>query len=93
VKVARLVPCDAQPALYAGASLIVQEPGIITKRVLRLTQLAAQPDGLKLRTPFSGLELTACASGLVLAATVIVANSGLLTTVHSVMECVVSLLQ
>jgi Zn-dependent protease with chaperone function len=43
VKVARLVPRDATPAMFAGANLVADEMGSIQKRVLRLTQIAAHP--------------------------------------------------
>jgi Zn-dependent protease with chaperone function len=93
VKVARLVPRDEKPAVFAGAYLITQEIGTIQRRVLRLTQLAERLDDLKSPARISDLKLAVGISGLFLTLILIASSSGLLATIHSALECVVSVLQ
>ncbi len=94
VKVARLVPRGAHQAITAGACLIAEGQVSIRSRVLRLTQLAAESDGLRTRRPVT-LDLTVgvCFSCLLVAAILTLCNSDLLTSVHSTLEYFVSVLQ
>lgn len=93
VKVARLVPRDKRPALFAGAYLMTQEIGAIQRRVLRLTQLAEQQDYWKALERVTNFNLAACVSGLILTLILIASSSGPLAMIHSTLEHIVSVLQ
>ncbi len=93
VKVARLVPRDLKPAMFAGAFLIAQEIGCVRRRVLRLTQLALGGGDLKPERYVSIGKLGACAFGFFLAVSFVVSIAGFSTTIHSALEWVVSMLQ
>jgi hypothetical protein len=93
VKVARLAPIGSKPAMFAGASLISEDPGRITSRVLRLTQLAARPSTQRAETRILRLVMGACLSGFLTVVVLTVSSSGLLATIHSALEYVVSALQ
>jgi Zn-dependent protease with chaperone function len=93
VKVARLVPRDTRPAMFAGAFLIAQEIGCVRRRVVRLTQLALIGGDLKPERHVSIGRMGACAFGFFLAVSFVVSISGLSTTIHSALEWVVSMLQ
>jgi len=93
VKVARLVPRDTKPAMFAGAFLIAQEIGGVRRRVLRLTQLALKGDDLKPERHVSIGRLGACVFGFFLAVSFLVSIAGLSTPIHSALECIVSMLQ
>lgn len=94
VKVARLVPRGCKPAMPAGASLIVEDPGSIASRVFRLTQIAAESNyPRKAETHVLNLTMGACLSGFLIAVILTVSSSNLLATIHSALECIVSALQ
>jgi len=94
VKVARLVPRDSMPAMFAGASLITEDLGSIRGRVLRLTQLAAQPKRpQRVDTHVLNLAVGACLSGLFMAAILTVYSSDRLAAIHTALEYIVAALQ
>lgn len=94
VKVARLVPRGASHAMIAGAFLITEGQVSIRSRVLRLTQLAAESNGLRTkRSRTSNLAVSVCLSCLLAAAILTLCSSGFLVTVHSTLEYFVSALQ
>lgn len=93
VKVARLAPRGSKPAMLAGTSLISEDPGRITSRVVRLIQRSAQPSSQTAETPILKLAMGACLSGFLTIAVLIISSSGLLATIHSALEYVVSALQ
>jgi Zn-dependent protease with chaperone function len=94
VKVARLAPREVGPTAPAGAALFVQDMGSISRRVLRLIQLAARVNGLPQESPLlPRFALGACFSSLVIASMVMVYHSDFLVVIHSAMECVVSVFQ
>ena len=94
VKVARLAPRGRKPAIPAGASLIVENPGSIASRVFRLTQIAAESDyPRKTGTRILNLIMSVCLSGFLLAVILTVSSPAILARIHSVLECVVSALQ
>jgi len=94
VKIARLAPHNAKPAILAGASLMVQDPGTIRARVLRLTRIAAGFDGRKRPTrAASNLTLGILLVGFLSGLLVVVSASGLLVKIHSVLEFFVTALQ
>ena len=94
VKIARLVPPGARPALPAGTMLIGEQPGSIAARVQRLTQLASQSDSLTEQqwiVPFlSGWAMLAV---FIVAVTLTCFNPHLLTLIHQAMERMVAALQ
>lgn len=92
IKIARMVPSGAKPALPAGTFLIGTGPGGVTWRVRRLTELAAT----NLHPPRSPNAIVgawwACA-GAVMAGTIYAHTSpGTLLTLHALMEHVVAAL-
>jgi Zn-dependent protease with chaperone function len=94
VKVARLAPPGGRPAMVAGASLITQDLGSVSARVLRLTQLAKYSEDL----PTAGFRLprfmiAAGLSSLLITSFVMVYSTNFLAVIHSAMECVVSVFQ
>jgi Zn-dependent protease with chaperone function len=94
VKIARLAPAGASPAMFAGASLIVEDLGSITSRVLRLTRLAAStrwPENTSVR--WLNFAACACVSGLLFTALLSVNSSSFMAAIHSTLEYVVSVFQ
>jgi hypothetical protein len=94
VKIARLAPPGASPAMFAGASLIAEDLGGITSRVLRLTRLAASTRGLeKTSVRWPNFAAGACVSGLLFVVLLLVSSSSLMAAIHSTLEYVVSAFQ
>jgi Zn-dependent protease with chaperone function len=94
VKVARLAPRGVGPTALAGASLLAPDVNSISKRVLRLTHLAARVNDLPKESPLlPRFALGACFSSLVVATMVMVYQSDFLVVIHSAMERVVSVFQ
>lgn len=94
VKVARIAPAGCKPVIPAGASLIVEDPGSIASRVLRLTQIASESGSAhKTGTGIPNLAMGACASTFLFAVILAVSSPDLLARIHSALECVVSALQ
>lgn len=96
VKIARLVPANARPALPAGAYLIgALDDGSLAWRVRRLMQLAASEAGARravgLRAPGAWLWAGACA--LLLVAVCAAADARVLATMHAALEYVVGALR
>lgn len=94
VKVARLVPGGAKPAMFAGASFVAEDLGSIGARVLRLTQLATQsicPQRVEM--PVLNLAMGVCLFGLFLALILTVSSSNCLASIHSALEYIVAALQ
>jgi Zn-dependent protease with chaperone function len=94
LKVARLAPGGARPARVAGASLIAEDLGNITSRVLRLTQLAAVP-GCPRRAQAAGWSLAVCIclSVVLMAAILTYSVANPLTVIHEGLEYFVAALQ
>ncbi len=94
LKVARLAPGGARPAMLAGASLIAEDLGNITSRVLRLTQLASDP-GCSRRDHAAGwgLALGICLSVVFMAAVLTYSVANPLTAIHEGLEYFVAALQ
>jgi len=94
LKVARLAPGGARPAMLAGASLITEDLGNITSRVLRLTQLASDP-GCSRRAHAAGwgLALGICLSVVLMAAILTYSVANPLTAIHEGLEYFVAALQ
>jgi Zn-dependent protease with chaperone function len=93
VKIARLIPAGAHPALPAGALLIGHEAGSVAARVQRLTELASteiSPTSSQ-RAPRYLFPL--CFSGGVLCLAFIASNTQILSVIHSALELIVSALQ
>ena len=80
--------------MLAGASLIAEDPGNITSRVLRLTQLASNP-GCSRRAHAAGwsLALGICLSVVLMAAMLTYSVANPLTAIHEGLECFVAALQ
>jgi Zn-dependent protease with chaperone function len=94
VKIARMIPSGARPAMPAGVFLIGEEPGGIKARVSRLVQLAGaeqKPARWELRMPATALwfSLVSATVILLLSAT----HTSTLATVHSLIEHAVYLLK
>lgn len=92
VKIARLVPQGAKPAMPAGALLIGDDTGGIAQRVLRLTRLATlnevSPNGRTFK-----IWLWACFAAILISTTLLAANPSTLLAVHNMIEIAVSKLQ
>jgi len=94
LKVARVAPQGGRPAMPAGALLIPGEPGSITARILRLTQLATNPESPRRAHPAGwGLALGICISVILAAAMLTFAAAHPLTSIHRGIEYVVAVLQ
>ena len=94
IKVARLVPTGARPAMPAVASLISEDYSSIGARILRLTELAARgslPPGL--RFPMMPLAMGGCLSGILLGMILAVSGYDFLARVHLALEYFVAVLQ
>jgi Zn-dependent protease with chaperone function len=94
VKIARLAPIGASPAMFAGASLIAEDLGGISSRVLRLTRLTAStrgPENTSVR--WLNLAAGACIFGLVFTVLLSVSSSSLMAAIHTTLEYVVSAFQ
>lgn len=92
VKVARMAPSGSRAAVMAGASLVPQDPGSIRLRVLRLANLASGELAQR-RLWGRELALAACISGITIAVSLALLGPDLLISVHSALECVVTVLQ
>jgi hypothetical protein len=92
IKISRLIPAGARPVLPAGAHLLGAEEGGLSRRVLKLLQLAAPDDGTgaasvsNARTPPApALWLGLCAALLF-----VVTRPDVLKVTHAFIEQVVA---
>ena len=94
LKVARLAPAGARPAMLAGASLVPEDPGYVAARVLRLTQLASNPECARRAHPAGwGFALGICISVVLVAAVLTFSAAHPLASIHKGIECFVAALQ
>lgn len=96
VKIARLVPPGARPAMPAGAFLIGAAGGgdSLAWRVRRLTQLAAgNTAGLRADTGALGAWFWAGSCALALAAALVAADTRVLAAMHTALEYAVNALR
>lgn len=94
VKIARLAPRGASPAMPAGASLIAEDLGGIAARVLRLTRMSADISAQKeTGTRLLNLATGACASAFAFAIFLAVCSPNLMSGIHATLEYVVSVFQ
>jgi Zn-dependent protease with chaperone function len=94
VKIARMIPSGACPAMPAGVFLVGDEPGGIRARVKRLVQLAGAADktaGWRWSIPKRLLWLSAVAFALIFALSA--THTHMLASVHSVIEHAVYFLE
>ncbi len=94
VKIARLAPRGMTPTMPAGASLIVEDLGGISQRVLRLAELGSNTSVPRhAGKTLLNLATGACASGLACAALLTASSPALMTGIHATLEYVVSAFQ
>ncbi len=94
VKIARLAPRGTAPAMPAGASLIVEDLGGISQRVLRLTELSSKTFTSRCtEKTLLHVATGACASGLAISVLLIASSPALMAAIHATLECVVSAFQ
>ncbi len=94
VKIARLAPKGTTPAMPAGASLILEDPGGISQRVLRLTELSSNSGAPRCaEKTLLNLATGACASGLAITVLLTALSPTLMAGIHATLECVVSAFQ
>ena len=87
VKIARLIPNGARPAMPAGVFLVGDEPSGIRARVSRLMQLASterRPESSELAIPKSFLWLSLISALLIFV--IFARQTSMLATVHSLIE-------
>lgn len=87
VKIARMIPSGARPAMPAGVFLVGDEPGGIRARVSRLVQLAGsqhKPAGWSFAIPKNLLWFSLVS--LVLILVICAMQTSMLATVHSLIE-------
>jgi Zn-dependent protease with chaperone function len=92
VKVSRLVPEGVKPAMPAMASLMVADPGVIARRVRRLTQLALRDTPSPSEQMFKAWP-RACFAVVGVSAILMASNPSTLLAIHNLIEIVVSKLQ
>ncbi|MET0753649.1 MAG: M56 family metallopeptidase [Pyrinomonadaceae bacterium] len=93
IKIARIVPQNASPAMPLGAFLIEENNTHITARVRRLLQLAGNLNSLKRASSFN-LRLAQIGSALVFVSILVLAtNHSFLFLVHTILEKFVAALQ
>jgi Zn-dependent protease with chaperone function len=93
VKIARIVPQNASPAMPLGAFLIEANNTHITGRVRRLLQLAGNLNSLKRASSFN-LRIAQICSALVFVSILVLAtNQNFLFQVHMILEKFVAVLQ
>ncbi len=94
IKIARLVPSGAKPAMPAGALLIGEDTGGIGYRALRLAQLAGA-DGLleEARPAVASASLWISFGALLAAVAALAAHPRSLVAIHHLIEVAVSTLQ
>ena len=94
IKIARLIPTDAQPAMPAGAFLIGEfADGNLAWRVRRLAQLAGAPTRRRAPAHVLGVGVWACACALLLAASFIATDARVLAATHTALEYIVRALR
>lgn len=94
VKIARMIPSGARPAMPAGVFLVGDEPGGIKARVSRLVQLAGaeqEPAHGEVRLPGTVLWLSLASATLIFLFSA--THTSTLATVHSLIEQAVYLLK
>lgn len=94
VKVARIVPAGATPAMTVGAFLIEEQTGDITWRVRRLLQLTDNKDARTAQTWLGfGFSFWLFLSGFLAAVLLLATNRSFLRNIHYGYEYVVAVLQ
>lgn len=93
VKIARLVPTGARPAMPASAMLIGQNEGGIAARVQSLMRLAATSQSEESVSPVIPASFWLSLGALAAGALFIATNPRLLETIHHLIEVAVSTLQ
>jgi Zn-dependent protease with chaperone function len=93
VKVARIIPPGARPALPAGASLVVgSDEGSVSERVRRLLTLANGAEGSRSNSFLSKATLPITIALTIVVATLVINEPHVLAVVHSIIEHGVHLL-
>ncbi|MEO6725001.1 MAG: M48 family metalloprotease [Blastocatellia bacterium] len=93
VKIARLVPAGARPAMPTSALLIGEDAGGIAERVLSLVRLATTAQTEETSSLVIPASLWLSFGALVTAALLIATNPHLLAAIHNLIEIAVSTLQ
>ncbi|MCG3159614.1 MAG: hypothetical protein JMDDDDMK_00608 [Acidobacteria bacterium] len=94
VKIARLVPAGAKPAMPAGVLLIGDDAGGIARRVRRLTEIAGFDQVETAQPRFGSRALPwACLAAILTSVILMATHPPMLLAVHNVIEIAVSKLQ